>query len=126
MLRSEKLTDKKRLFLAASSALAGLANGLLGAGGGIILYFAIRRLYGGENRAAFRMNILAILVFSTISAAVYYLHGNLDIIACLPYLPVALLGGALGAFLLPRLKLSLLRVTFAAVTVYAGIRMLLL
>ena len=108
MYPGENLSDKNRLTLALFATLAGFLNGLLGAGGGIILYFVIRKLYGGENRVAFRMNIVAILLFSLISSTVYYFHGNLDISACLPYLPVALLGGAIGAFLLPHLKISFL------------------
>ena len=98
------------LILAAAALLAGFLNGLLGAGGGI---------------TAFQMNVAAILVFSLISSAVYLLHGNLDIRATLPFLPVAVAGGFLGAFLLPRIRVEYLRLIFAAVTVFAGVRMLL-
>ena len=112
------------LILAAAALLAGFLNGLLGAGGGIILYYAMRRRAGGD-RTAFQMNVAAILVFSLISSAVYLLHGNLDIRATLPFLPVAVAGGFLGAFLLPRIRVEYLRLIFAAVTVFAGVRMLL-
>ncbi len=123
MIRTENKTQSSLRLLAAFALLAGFLNGLLGAGGGIVLYYAMRR-YQAE-RAAFRMNVAAILVFSLISSVVYFLRGDLDVGATLPYLPVAVLGGLLGAFLLPHLRTSYLRFIFAAVTVFAGVRMLL-
>ena len=115
---------KKVAIVAIGGLLAGLCNGLLGAGGGIVLYYAMRRRAGGD-RTAFQMNVAAVLVFSLISSAVYLLHGNLDIRRTLPFLPVAVVGGFLGAFLLPRIRVEYLRLIFAAVTVFAGVRMLL-
>ena len=101
---------------AVSGALAGAANGLFGAGGGMILVPLLLRWVKVEEKAAFACSIAVILPLCLVSAAVYWARGALDLAQALPYL----LGG-----LFRRVPATLLRRAFALFLLYGGVRNLL-
>ncbi len=108
--------------------LAGFVNGMLGTGGGIILVFLLSRIMrkeaGYTSRDVFATVIAIILPMSAVSLFVYFKGGNVDFREALPYLPAGALGGVLGAFLLEKISIKLLKKIFALMVVYAGVRML--
>ena len=107
---------------------AGCINGLLGAGGGILLVFVLRRLLKGQHadsRSAYVCAIATILPLSLISAVRYLRQGNLDLKAAAILIPPAAIGGCLGALLLRKLSPAALSRIFAAVVLTSGITMLL-
>ena len=108
--------------------LAGVTNGLLGAGGGIVLIFMLSRLLRGQAEAtktAFAVSCIAVFFYSGVSASVYAVRGALSFEASAPYLVPALLGGVVGALILQRIRPLLLKRLFALLLVYGGIRMML-
>ena len=112
----------------ALSFLAGITNGLLGAGGGIILIFMLSRYLaktGANEKYAFALSCIAVFCFSGVSAAVYAARGNLSFEAASPYLIPALVGGIAGALILRRVSPVFLKKMFALLLVYGGVRMLL-
>ena len=123
-----------RLAIAATGALAaGIANGLLGAGGGIILVFALSPALGGlfEKGEEFytRRDLMAIYLsvmipVSVVSAVRYGLAGTLDLSYSQRVIIPAILGGILGGFLLGRLKESFILKLFAFLVIYSGIAMI--
>ena len=121
--------NKYKLILPSASIIAGVVNGFIGSGGGIILYFALKFLDKTADHDKMK-DILATVVacvipMSVISAAVYMINGKI-ICSQLPvYLPAALIGGLTGAFLLDKLKFKIIKKIFAALIIYAGIRMIL-
>ena len=106
---------------------AGFINGLLGAGGGIVLVRGARRILPEEKyqtRDVFASALAVMLPVSAISTALYSLRGN-AIPIDLPHIALpALLGGALGALLLAKINPKLLKLIFSALTVWSGIMML--
>ena len=84
---------------AVTGGLAGLCNGLFGAGGGLFLVPLLTQWAGLEQRKAFATSVAVILPLSLVSAAVYWLKGGVDLAAAWPYL----LGGAVGGLLSGRL-----------------------
>ena len=102
----------------ASALSAGLLNGLLGTGGGIPLWFAA---IGRDNKkAAFATSSTGVLALSFFSLLLYAkdvppLMGEGTL-----FLWFALLGGALGAFLLSRVPLGLVRTVFALLLIGSG------
>ena len=118
--------EARALFvLALISAAGGFVNGLLGAGGGILFVFALSRLQKDDPKDAFASTIAVILPISAISAYIYVSKGtpipdNLPI-----FILPAMAGGILGAFLLDKIKLTLLKKIFAALIVYSGVNMIL-
>lgn len=114
--------------LSLAGTAAGLANGLLGAGGGIIVTYALARLLREQNASArdvFANVVAAMLPMTTVSAVVYAIHGNLDLKDASPFLLPAVIGGVIGALLLGRINTHWLKKFFAALVLFSGMRMIL-
>ena len=121
-----KLIFKKILPILAFGVGAGFLNGLLGAGGGIVIVMGLSLVFGQEladPRAVFASAIAVMLPLSLLSAFQYIKSGNMvgDGVSFL-IIP-AILGGALGAFLLRRFSPGVLARIFAAVVLISGVVM---
>lgn len=125
--------------------LGGFTNGLLGAGGGIIIIYATRMAFGYRDRAAelrkkyadvntaskydekdILVNSLAVtLPMSALSAFIYMLKGGLSGVSIDRYIIPAIIGGIFGAWLLDRLNTRIISVIFALIVLYSGISMII-
>lgn len=107
---------------------AGFVNGLLGAGGGVIIVrSAAHVLPHGRKyspRDVYATALAVMLPVSAVSALSYAGLGVWDGSGGIYILP-ALVGGVIGALLLDRLHTQLLRFIFSAVAAYSGVMMLL-
>lgn len=115
-------------FLILTGVCAGFLNGLLGAGGGILIVFALSRLFGGESeeqRNLYANALCVMLPISAFSCLRYALTGNLQITGFGVYALPAIVGGILGAFLLGRMSSVPLKRIFSVVVIYSGILMIL-
>ena len=114
---------------------AGFINGLLGAGGGIILILLLPRLSkkhgipacrGMENKDWYATALSVMLPATAISAAVYFLRGGIADTRSLLLLALpAAVGGGLGALLLGRIDGKWLRRLFSILVIISGVRMIL-
>ncbi|MBR5871812.1 MAG: sulfite exporter TauE/SafE family protein [Clostridia bacterium] len=112
------------LFMAGAGFCAGMVNGLLGTGGGILLLPVLRR--HANTRDAFASALFCILPLSVLSCFLYAKSGTLSaavVSDALQYLLGALPGGMLGAYLLNRLDPRILQLIFAALLLFSGWRM---
>jgi uncharacterized membrane protein YfcA len=115
------------MLLAAAGFVAGLVNGLLGAGGGIIVVFALSRLLGrqlDDGRDAFSNALAVMLPLSVVSAVGYALRGVVPEEKLGVLVIPAVLGGLLGGILLYSIEARWVRVLFSAIVVWSGISML--
>lgn len=110
---------------AVTGGLAGLCNGLFGAGGGLFLVPLLTRWAGLEQRKAFATSVAVILPLSLVSAAVYWLKGGVDLAAAWPYLLGGAVGGLLSGKLFQKVPLAWLRRAFGALILYGGVRAVL-
>ena len=104
--------------------LAGLTNGLLGAAGGIVIVMGLRALTGGcvTNGRSFYTTALAVMLpLSVLTAYQYARAGHLPAPTPEGIVFPAVLGGALGAWLLPFIKQGLLHRVFAVLILVSGI-----
>lgn len=128
------MKSKSRLFLIAIGALAaGIINGLLGAGGGIILIFVLAPALGGlyergeefyKRRDLMATSLSVMLPISAVSAFRYGMNGTLDWIYVSKIILPAILGGLFGGILLDKLKESFIMKLFAVLVIYSGIAMI--
>ena len=108
-----------------AGAAAGLANGLFGGGGGMVLLPILSRFGHLDQRKLYATCVGVILPVCLVSAAIYVWRGEASLPAALPYLAGGLLGGFLGGKLYGRVPVKLLKGLFAGFLFYAGVRYLL-
>ena len=126
------LIDKKGtralVFALITGILAGFLNGFLGAGGGILLLFAISRLNPKKDSEAVRDNfatvVTAVLLLSVVSCVTYSQKSTVDIQLLAPLILPGAVGGIIGAYLTDRLNTSLLKTVFAFILIIAGFNMI--
>ena len=116
---------KQKLKFALSGALAGIANGLFGAGGGLFLVPLLTSWAKIDQRRAFACSIAIIAPMCLVSAAVYYFRSGLDLAAALPFMCGGLVGGFIGGRIFKKVPVNILRRIFALFILYGGIRSLL-
>ena len=122
--RREKGQTLLRILL--MGALAGVANGLLGAGGGILVVFGLSGLMkDGEPRDLYASALCVMLPVSVVSCIRYGAGGNLPTEEFSVYVLPAILGGLLGGILLGRLRGAALKKLFGALVIYSGILLML-
>ncbi len=121
-----KIIVRNILLPAFFGICAGFINGLAGTGGGIILVFYLSYLMNKKSgytpRDVFATVILSIIPMSVVSAYLYVSQNSVDIADSIPYILPGLSGGIIGALLLDRISVKLLKKIFAVMVLYAGIK----
>ncbi len=110
---------------ALSGAAAGAANGLFGAGGGMILVPLLQRLKLLKDRELFASAIAIMLPISLVSFAVYYCKGTVDFSTALPYLLGGVGGGLLGGIFYRKIPTAFLHKALGILILWGGVRLLL-
>ena len=123
---------KKVAIVALGGLIAGFCNGLLGAGGGIVIVLALSAAlpYDEESRQSLYANALCVMLpLSLLTLSTYALGGNIpDGFLGADYallLLGAAIGGVLGALITDKLSSRALKKIFAALTVLAGVLMVI-
>ena len=115
----------KKHILVACGLCAGFINGLLGTGGGILIIFTLSKLYpDSDPKDNFATAIACILPMSVVSAGFYLKGGSVAPGDVMIYILPAIAGGVTGAYLLCRIKASLLKKIFACLVIWAGVNMI--
>lgn len=114
-----------RMKFAVSGAAAGAANGLFGAGGGMILVPLLTRWAGLEDKMAFATSISIIAPLCIVSIVIYCLKGEVDFIGALPYLMGGLAGGLIGGKLFKKVPAKFLHKALGVIIIYGGVRSIL-
>ncbi len=106
---------------------AGFINGLLGAGGGVVLIFVLSAVLGqqADGRDIYANALAITLPVTLFSLRQYAAAGSLLTDGFWRLAIPAVLGGALGGYLLDRIDTAWTKRIFAAVIIVSGISMLL-
>ncbi len=110
--------------LLCAGIVTGLANGLFGGGGGMLVVPMLTFLAGMEVKKAHATAIMVILPVSALSGVIYAAFGQFSFSTGLPVTIGVLAGGIVGAFLLQKLSIRWVSVIFALVMLAAGVKML--
>ena len=114
----------KHLPASIAGALAGLANGVFGGGGGMVFVPILSRFGALEGRKVYATCVGVIFPVCAVSAAVHLFRGGVSLWEALPYLLGGAAGGFLGGKLYGKVSTKLLKWLFAAFLFYAGVRYL--
>lgn len=119
------------LFLMGAGLLAGFCNGLLGAGGGIVLALSLSAMLPKDSesvRSVYSNALLVMLPLSVLTLTRYIGGGALEAeamgINSYSVLIGASLGGVVGGILLGKLRGRGIRRLFALLTLISGIIMI--
>ena len=107
---------------------AGIVNGLLGAGGGILLVFGLAHFFRtSENgqRDIFANALAVTFPVSLVSTISYAAAGRFSLEGFSHYLLPCAIGGVLGAFLLDKLNVRATKTVFAVLVIFSGIYMVI-
>ena len=105
-------------------ALAGTANGLFGAGGGLFLVPLFIKLTKMEEKKAFATSVAVIFPLSVVSLIVYLLRGENILSHGLPFVIGGITGGLVSGKLFSRVSALWLHRLFGLLLVYGAIRSL--
>lgn len=124
----EKGGKMRKCTSGALAALGGFASGVFGALGGIVLNRITAKVNPKKGGDAIRDNyactLFIMIAVSAVSAAVYALRGEYSDFSELPtVLAAGCAGGISGGVLCDRVNTIVLKGAFAAITIWAGIRM---
>ncbi len=103
---------------------AGLLNGLLGAGGGMVIVPMFEKS-GLAPTHAHATSIAVIVPLCMLSAVLYLSGKSLGFADALPFIPAGFIGSYAGAKLLPHIPDKILRRIFGAFMLYAAWRLLM-
>lgn len=102
---------------------SGIINGLLGAGGGMLIVPVLKsKLPPAKAHAT---TVAVILPMCVVSSMLYIYDGRVSLSDAMPYIPFGVIGAVIGTALLPKLSGNQLRVIFSLFMIWAGIRMIM-
>lgn len=103
----------------------GLASGLFGVGGGIIILPALIYLLGFDTKRAAGTSLLAIVLPSIVGVVSYSLEGNVDVLLSALLAAGSIVGAPIGSWLLSKVRKRVVQWTFIAFIVAVIVSMFL-
>ena len=117
----------KKMKFSLISAISGLCNALLGAGGGVLLSLTLSRLNRdvfSDRRVALATSQAAMIPGCIASCIIYGTRGMLDTANFAVFAVPAMLGGAVGGLLMDKIKPKIIGRIFAIFVIWSGMRMI--
>lgn len=104
--------------------VAGLFNGMFGAGGGMMVVPMLEKS-GIDPKKSHATSIVIIAILSVFSLIGYFLGGHLNFQDTVGYIPTGMVGVFVGSWLLKRIKTDFLRRIFGLIMIISSIRLFL-
>ena len=115
---------RKKLCCILTGTIAGAINGLLGAGGGMVLVPLLTLFSCIDNRQVFSTSVAIILPICFVSLSISPGLVNLPWSGAWPYLLGAIPGGILAGFFAKKIPVKWLHRALGLLILYGGIRYL--
>jgi len=116
------------VYLLCAGFGAGVVNGLLGAGGGILIIAALSKIMKNEltdKKDVFVNSLCVMLPISAVSCFLYALRGNLVTEGFGIFALPAIAGGIAGGLLIDKIKWGSLKRIFSALVILSGILLII-
>ena len=105
--------------------LAGVLNGLFGAGGGSLVVPAMEKFLDMDEKKSHATAIAIILMMSVVSSVAYIYKGYFDVRLWLNVSIGGIIGGFVGAKILGKIPKKWLKIIFGGVICVTAIKMIL-
>lgn len=105
--------------------ITGIVNGLFGSGGGTLVVPALVFILGFKDYIAHATAISIIFPLSLISSYIYFRNNIIDIKLSLFVALGGIIGSFIGAKLLKKVPVPILRKIFGTLIIYTAVRMIL-
>ena len=115
---------KHHIGTAMAGALAGIVNGLFGAGGGMVLVPLLTRFSGLKEDAVFPASVSIILPLCLVSLGISCFNGELPFNEALPWLLGSSAGGIFAGILGRKIPVKWLHRGLGILILWGGIRYL--
>lgn len=117
------MSDKtKRWKYAVIGSLAGMANGLFGAGGGLFLVPLFISWAKLEEKKAFATSVAVIFPLSIVAFVIFAMKGAVEWRLAWPYVIGGAVGGLLSGTLFKRMSADWLHRIFGLLLLYGGVK----
>jgi len=104
--------------------VSGVASGLFGVGGGIVMVPAMMFFMSMDIKRAIGTSLAVIIPTALMGSFKHYQQGNLDWRVALSLAPMAILGGYAGAWLTTQVSSANLKRAFGGFLILVGLRLL--
>lgn len=121
----DKKEKQSPWLLMLGGGITGLTNGLFGGGGGMIVVPFLIYFASLEPKKAHATAIAIILPVTIVSGIIYMLSFDISVKKLIPSTIGVMLGGILGAYVLPKMQNSLVMMIFAVIMILAGVRLVM-
>ncbi len=114
----------KKLLSFFGGIVTGIINVLLGAGGGILAVFLLKK--SGMTQKEAQANAIAVIFpLTIISLIIYLIGGYVNFYDNIYLLPTGVLGALIGTFILKKISPRSAKIIFGLFMVWAGVRLLI-
>jgi uncharacterized protein len=104
--------------------ISGMASGLFGVGGGIVMVPAMILLMSVDAKTAIGTSLAVIIPTAIMGTYKHYDIGNVNWKVALALAPMAILGGFVGAWLTQPIHAEILKRAFGGLLIVVGLRLL--
>lgn len=104
--------------------VSGITSGLFGVGGGVVMVPAMVFLLGMDIKRAVGTSLAVIIPTALIGSYKHYSQGNVDLKTALSLVPMAVVGGYVGAWLTTVVSAESLKRGFGGFLVLVGLKLL--
>ena len=104
-------------------SIIGFINGFLGSGGGMVAVPILENFKKMPSKKSHATAIAVMLPFSLISAFIYSINFELDVLNLIILTAAVTVGGVFGSIFLKKLSGKTIRIIFAVVMFAAGVKM---
>jgi len=103
--------------------VAGIASGLIGIGGGILLIPGMVYILGIQQHMAHATSLAVIIPGAIVSALVYHSYGQLDVVLAVMFAVGGMAGSYAGSTIMPKVKPVVLKRLFAVLALLMAVKM---
>lgn len=121
----EQITLRHALYCMPVGAIAGVASGFVGVGGGFVMVPLLSAVLGLNIKEATGTSLIAVGILAVPGVITHALYGNIDYLLGVLFVVGSLPGAEVGARFIKRFSNQRLVFTFGCVLVFAGIMLVI-